>query len=339
MKKLVVWFLVAIIFGSFSGCKKSSSDNDASAPRKSGRPTIFWVNPIVGHPVYVMQDEGFLMAAEDYGFEPVIVGPVNMDPEAYIIEIENGIVQKVDGIVCVPAIWSSIEPVLRRAKAAGIPVVCAGASTPEDWRLSFIGTDNQAYGIQAAKLIAEKKQGKAKICIMMSKLDVQNQVETKQAFEEYLKNYPEMEVVVVESDRADLSMAMQKFENIFRAYPQVDTVIMLEATGAVAAARVAQEMGIIEKMTILAVDDIKETVDCIKKGTIWATMAQNFYRMGYESAAMIMEHRQGKKVPVNVDSGVTIVTKDNVDSYKQEMLDAIRRKNTKSPETQAEKNE
>lgn len=318
--------LAALLLIGFIGTSMQDARSGNKPRDNAGKRTIVWVNPLVGHPVYNMQTHAFMVAAADYGFEPVCVGPTRADPEAMVLEIENAIAQRVNGIVTDPYSWSVFQGVFAKARAAGIPIVCTGSDAPADWRLAFVGTDTKAYGRLAARYLVERKQGKAKICIMMSMLDTQNQVETKDAFEDALRNHPGMKIVVVEWDKADAALAIQKFEDVFLAYPEVDTVLMLEATGGVSAAKVAGEMGISDRVTILAVDDIAETVDCLRKGTIWGTLAQNFYRMGYESAAMIMDHLDGKAVEPGVDSGTTLVVRDNLATYKQEMLDAVRRK-------------
>jgi len=318
--------LGALLLIGYIGTRVQDVGSGNTQPDSAGKRTIVWVNPLVGHPVYNMQTHAFLVAARDYGFEPVCVGPTQIDPEGIVLEIENAIAQRVDGIITVPFNWSAFKGVFEKARAAGIPIVCTGADAPKDWRLAFIGTDTKAYGRLAAQYLTDQKQGKAKICVMMSQLDVQNQVDSKDAFEEALKDQPGMEVAVVEWDKADAALAIQKFQDVFRAYPEVDTVLMLEATGGVSASKVAAEMGIADRVTILAVDDIAETVDCIRNGSVWGTLAQNFYRMGYESAAMIMDHIEGKAVEPGVDSGTTLVVQDNLATYKQEMIDAVRRK-------------
>lgn len=303
-------------------CAGGCGDRKPAAPRQ---PTLVWVNPLAGHPVYNVQDQAFKEAAADYGVTPVIVGPSSLGAEAMVREIENAIAQRVQGIITVPFNWSAFEAVYKRAQAAGIPIVNTGADTPGEWRLCFVGTDTAAYGRTAARVLREKKGGNANICIMMSQLDVQNQVETRRAFEEAIKGDPGMKVIVVESDRADMSCAMQKFEEIYRAYPQVDTVFMLEATGGTAAARVAKDMGIAAKMTILAVDDTKETVDAIRNGMLWGTLAQNFMRMGYEPVGIILDHAAGKLTPSTVDSGLILVTRENVETYTDAMRAAVKR--------------
>jgi len=320
-RSVLVLLCLAAITLCATGCGKSGA-------KKPGTRTIVWVNPLVGHPVYNIQDAAFKRAAKDYGFTPVIVGPstIGGGGEGMVREIETSIVEKADGIITVPFNWSAFEAAYKQAGEAGIPIVNTGVDTPEKWRLSFIGTDNQAYGRKAADVLVKKTGGKANICIMMSQLDVQNQVESLAAFKKAIKPYRGMKVVVVEYDQADLSIATRKFEEVFRAYPQINTVLMLEATGGVAAAQVAREMGIASKVTILAIDDTKDTIDAVRKGGVWGTLVQNFPRMGYESAAIIMEHLNGKPVPKKIAMDVILVTKDNVKTYEKQLWDAVKLK-------------
>lgn len=290
-----------------------------SEPKEKEK-TIVFVNPLVGHPVYIAQEEGMKIAAKEFGFKPVIVGPTVIDAQNMVMEIETAIAQKVDGIVTVPFNWSAFKNVYQKAANAGIPIVNTGAETPEDWRLSFIGTDNTAYGILAADLLAEKMDGKVEVCIMMSQLDVANQVEIKDAFEMRIaEKYPNMNVAVIEADKADMMLAVQKFEEIFKAHPEVNAVVQLEATGGNAAAKVIDEYGIVDDVVILAIDDMAETLDNIREGLIWGTLAQNFYKQGYLSAKYIFDNAAGKEVPSVVDSGVVLITQENIDSYSDDM--------------------
>lgn len=251
---------------------------------------------------------------------------IDIGAKVQIYRMMSELVQQGVGIITIPFNSSAFEAVYKRAQKAGIPIVNTGVDTPEQWRLAYIGTDATILGQRAAEVLIKKNGGKANICVMMSALDMPNQVESLKAFKDAIKREPGMKLVVVEADSADLTVAVRKFEEVFQAYPQIDTVLMLEATGGVAAARVAKEKGISSKVTILAVDDIAETIDGIRAGLIWGTLAQNFLRMGYESAGMLIDHFSGKHIPSKVDLDVLLITKENVDTYKQAMSEMVKRK-------------
>jgi ABC-type sugar transport system substrate-binding protein len=312
---------------------ESASASASPSAAAKGPFKIIFVNALVGHPVYNQQDEGVKAAAEALGKDVVDVQIVGSSDTSALAEktveiIDQAIAMKPDAMVCEP--WdASINAALQRAKDAGIPVACTSNMPPEDLMFAFIGTDNTQYGITAAETLAEKTGGKANVMIMMSKLDISNQVEAKDAFEKTIKEkYPDMKVVLVDSDDANLQTATEKFDAAFRAYKEIDTVLMLEGTGAKAAAAVAKEQN--RKITVLGIDATEETLDGIKKGDIWGTLAQNFYKRGYESIRYCVEYLQGHTDTFNKinDSGLVLVTKDNADSVLADLDKATRKVGT-----------
>jgi ribose transport system substrate-binding protein len=63
-------------------------------------------------------------------------------------------------------------------------------------------------------------------------------------------------------------------------------------------------------------DDMQQTLDDIRSGIVTATIVQKQYLMGYEGIMTLLKIREGHPPAQKViDTGVTVVTKDNVDSY------------------------
>ncbi|WP_322902793.1 substrate-binding domain-containing protein [Paenibacillus sp. SGZ-1009] len=81
------------------------------------------------------------------------------------------------------------------------------------------------------------------------------------------------------------------------------------------------------KPVIISFDTNKETLDMIRTGTIDATIAQGTWNMGYWSLQYLFHLHHGltvpapslsgivSPVPVRVDTGVSVVTRDNVSDY------------------------
>ncbi len=307
----------------------------ASAGAEAGKPwRIIFVNALVGHPVYNDQDRGVLDAVKDFGPEKVdvqIVGSsdTNALAEKTIEFIDQAIAMRPDALVCEP--WdATMFAAIDRAVAAGIPVMCT-SNRPDDMDkiFAFTGTDNVQFGIDAAEALAEKMNGNANVMIMMSKLDISNQVESRDSFiKTFEEKYPDMKVVLVDFDDANLQTATEKFDAAFRAYPEIDVVYMLEGTGAQAAAAIAKEQN--RDIVILGVDPIEETLDGIRRGEIWGTMAQNFYKRGYESIRFCVEFLEGNTdaFEKDNDSGLVLVTLENVETIEQNLADATRKLGT-----------
>ena len=112
--------------------------------------------------------------------------------------------------------------------------------------------------------------------------------------------------------------AIDKTTSILATYPEVDVIYCLEASGGPGSAKVIEEQGLQDKILILAVDDTVDTLDYIKKGIIYGTITQNFFKMGYDSVKFIVESINSGTVPPSItDSGTILVTMENIDTYKK----------------------
>ena len=171
----------------------------------------------------------------------------------------------------------------------------------------------------AADYVNEKMEGEANVLIMMANLDTSNQLEQKTAFEEKCAaEYPGIKVVLTDEDNGDSATALQRFEDNLKAHPEIDTIFCLESIGGVAAANAVEELGMEGQITILAIDDNEDTLQYIRDGRIWGTMAQNFYKMGYTAGEFASKYLKGETVDSIVDSGTILITEENIDSYTDE---------------------
>ena len=319
-----------------SSCSKTPATSTASSTAASTSAStaakkykVVWINPLQNYIGYVNQETAVKEAAAAYGMELTILGVPTTDGviEKNAALLEDAVAMKPDAILCVP-FNKAMYPALTKAMAAGIKVVGSGADTADKaLRSAYIGTDNKTMGIMAADAFSKVVGGKANIFVMMSQLDISNQVEAKTAFEAKIKTYPELKMVGFDKDGADMATAMTVFDAAFRADKSIDAVWMLEGVGGAAAVKIAKEQN--RKVNILEVDDGKETLDNIRSGAVYGSLAQNFFKMGYESVRLAFELLSGvKDVPTELDSGIIVVTKANVETYSKDMDAAIMKKGT-----------
>lgn len=284
------------------------------------QPYVIWVNPLVGSAVFTCADEGITAASEEFGFKLKIIGPSVLDDTQMYQALQSALVEKPDVIVTTPYNYTALAPLYVQAQEEGIPIIDISSDSGVDsGRVSFIGTDNTTYGQLAADYINEEKGGEAHVLTMMANLDTSNQLEQRTAFEaKCAEEYPGIETVLVDEDNGDSATALQKFEDDLKAHPEIDTIFCLESIGGVAAANAVKELGLEGQITILAIDDNEDTVQFVRDGKIWATMAQNFYKMGYTAGEYAVKHLNGEEVDSVVDSGTVLITAENADTYSFE---------------------
>ncbi|MEA5048013.1 MAG: sugar ABC transporter substrate-binding protein [Eubacteriales bacterium] len=354
MKKVLVLVLALMLMLSAFACSakttpaaeptaeaatqpEATAAEAAAEPAAADQPYVILVNALVGHPVYEQQAEAARKAAEEYGVKLEIIGPTFGTTSIvtdYIAAMENAITMQPDAIIGEP-FDPSLYEVFDRAKQAGIPVfLTSNLLEDEDAFVSWIGTDNYNYGVNAADMIAAKTDSKANICVVMGDLATTNQVEQRKGLEERIaEKYPDMKITNVVADKNDVATAMSVIEDTLNTYPETNVVIMLESTGGPGVVQVCQETGRTDVL-ILDIDAVEATIDNIKAGKVWATLAQNFYKRGYESVRMAYEYlTEGDKATFAKynDSGTVLIDQSNVDTYEQDLWGAIVYKGTDWP--------
>jgi ribose transport system substrate-binding protein len=248
--------------------------------------------------------------------------------------MENAITLQPDAIIGEPFDPSLFE-VFDRAKQAGIPMfLTSNLLEDESAFISWIGTDNYNYGLNAADMIAAKTDGKANICVVMGDLATTNQVEQRKGIEDRIaEKYPDMKITNVVADKNDVATAMSVIEDTLNTYPETNVVVMLESTGGPGVVQVCQETGRTDVL-ILDIDAVDATIDNIKAGKVWATLAQNFYKRGYESVRMAYEYlTEGDAATFAKlnDSGTVLIDQSNAATYAEDLWGAIVYKGTPWP--------
>jgi ABC-type sugar transport system substrate-binding protein len=282
--------------------------------------SLVFVTPLIAHPVWDVARAGFETAAKDLGFEGQYVGPQGIDPADMVNQIELAIAQKVDGIITMPIAPTAMRPVFKKAAQAKIPVVFVGAEDDQSTSLAFIGTNEAQLGAQGAKAIKERFVNKPlNAIVLQSTMDASFAIKARDGYLAAMKDYKgAFKMVLNESCNSDMQIAMQKFEAAFKAYPEINLVIGVCGEAGPAAAKVIKENKLEKKITVVAIDDVAETMSLVKEGAIWGTMAQNFYKMGYLGSQILVDYVTKGKKPASYknDSGSIFVTKDNMETYK-----------------------
>ena len=340
MKKIVCFVLAAVLaLGLLAGCANNttqgteateSQQEQATASQSTEATTaveeqahLVFVTPLIAHPVWLVAKEGFEDAAKDLGFRGDWVGPSQIDANEMINQIQTAIAEKADGIITQGMNPEAMVPVLNKANDAGIPVVVTNSDIPDAPRLAYLGTEPINFGNTGAEYILSKMGDQPlKAAFITSSLDYKIGLDIVAGYEQILETAPGgYEKLTVVADNADMLTGVQQVENFLSTYPDCNLIVCCDASAAAASAKVVSEKDLKSQIFIMGIDDIEQTLDGIKEGTIDATMTQNFYRMGYQPAQWIMDYIKDGSKPAELinDSGTMVVNKDNLDTYASDM--------------------
>ncbi|ADN02990.1 sugar-binding protein [Spirochaeta thermophila] len=286
---------------------------------ESGKPVLVMVTKGV-HPYYEPCFEGFKDAAEKYGVIAEKVDPQKFELPLQVKVIEDLIARKVDGIAISALDDKGLVPVIDEATKAGIKVITFDAPAPSSAALTYIGTDNESAGYEAGKKMAELMGGEGEIIILQGGLGATNlNLRTKGFKRAIVEVAPNIKVLDVVDVQGDFAVAVNKTEAVLQAYPNLKAIFAVSAEGAPAAASVLKQQGKAGKIILGGFDDLKDTLEGIRDGSVAFCVVQKTYKMGWLSVEMLLKALKGEEIPKVIDTGVLFVTKENVDTYMEEM--------------------
>jgi simple sugar transport system substrate-binding protein len=142
-------------------------------------------------------------------------------PELQIQAIHNFITQKVDAIILAPIQVNGFEPVLKEAKAAGIPVVLSDRAVDvkdDSLYVTLVGSDFIEEGRRCAEYLGKKLNGKGSIVEIEGNNGSAPQIERKKGFEEVLaQKYPGIKIIADSEGKFEIAKGKEVMEAMLRA--------------------------------------------------------------------------------------------------------------------------
>jgi ribose transport system substrate-binding protein len=297
--------------------------------RHSTKEVFYMVSANAALPYWQTAASGFNHAAAQYKVTAKVVGPDGYDPQAELAEMTKAVAAKPAGILISVADAAVLQPQIDAAVAAGIPVITLDSDAAASRRLYFIGTNNVQAGELGGKRLIEKLNGKGNL-LVFTIAGQPNTEDRLKGLKDALAAKPDIKIVDVIDIKGDARTAFDKTQEVLALTgpKKIDGFICLEsASGKMVSDAVKRANG--TDRVLVAFDVNQDTLDGIKGGTIDATIAQKPYTMGYVGLKALDEifHNPPRQLgkdysvdsfspyPVFVDTGTSLVDKNNVDLY------------------------
>ncbi|HEX6625353.1 MAG TPA: substrate-binding domain-containing protein [Pyrinomonadaceae bacterium] len=276
----------------------------------------------VAHFFWQSVHAGAEAAAKESNVEVVWKGPAQeTDYSGQINIVEDAINRRVDGIVLAPTHRDSLVPVVERAQRDGIPVAIFDSGIGTDKYVSYVATDNRQGGAQAAERLASKLGGKGRVAILGVKAGSVSTDEREQGFQETIKQkYPGIEIVAFQYGESDRARSLDRAADILTAHPDLDAFFASNESSTVGAVQAIKQKGLAGKVVLVGFDSSPNLVEDLKAGAIDSLVLQNPYKMGYEAVKAMVAKLDGQSPPRQVDTGVKLLTKDNLDTPEMQQL-------------------
>jgi ribose transport system substrate-binding protein len=255
-------------------------------------------------------------AKEIGGIEVLWNAPVSADQLKQKEILESYITQRVDGIAISALNGDFLTETINRAIDAGIPVVTWDSDAPNSKRMAFYGVDDRASGIILGEQTIKLLDGKGKVAIItsMGATNLQNRLDGAR---EALAKAPGIEVVEVFDIKEDVIRTGEIIASGGRRYP--DLAAWVSVGGWPVFTRNATATVDPAKTKVISFDTIDPALDLLREGKVQVLLGQKYFGWGSESIRLLHDIKNGK-MPAStvIDSGVDVVTKDNVEQYAEQ---------------------
>lgn len=232
--------------------------------------------------------------------------------ENQIQAIRSFISQQVDVIAFSPVVETGWEPVLKEAKAAGIPVILSDRAvkvSEPDLFVTFIGSDFVEEGRRAANWAVEAMGGKAVIAELQGTPGAAPAIDRKKGFEEVIAKHPDMKIALSQTGNFERAKGREVMEAFLKT-PEGKTITLLfahnddMALGAIQAIEAAgMKPG--TDIKIVSIDGVRDAFVAMSEGKLNCTVECNPL-IGPQLFDLIEKVAKGESVParVQVEEGV-----------------------------------
>jgi ribose transport system substrate-binding protein len=230
--------------------------------------------------------------------------------------LESFITQRVDGIAISALNGDFLTDTINRAIDAGIPVVTWDSDAPKSKRIAFYGVDDfdsgRIMGQEAIKLL--NGQGTVAIITSVGATNLQRRLD---GVRDALSKAPGIQIVEVYDIKEDVVRCAEIIATGTRRYPDLSAWIAVGGwpvftRNALAAVDPA-------KTKVISFDTVESGLALLREGKVQVLLGQKYFGWGSETVKLLHNIKNGKMPPNPIiDSGVDVVTRDNVDQYAEQ---------------------
>src|SRR5580692_10746107 len=152
-------------------------------------------------------------------------------------------------------------------------LVTADSDAPKSKRVCYIGTDNQAAGHEAGKLIKAALPDGGKIMVFVGTLDAQNAKDRYQGIKDEIDG-SKVSIIDVRTDDTDPVRAQKNVEDTLVKYPDVACLVGLWSYNGPAILNAVRSSDKKGQVKIVCFDEDSQTLSGVAAGDIFGTVVQ-----------------------------------------------------------------
>src|SRR5437588_752248 len=244
-------------------------------------------------------------------------GPLREDDRDQQIQVvENFMARHVSAIVLAPLdSQAMVRPVLKAIQAK-VPVVIIDSDLNSDKYVSFVATDNYKGGQLAGAEMGRLLGGQGNVILLRYAVGSASTEAREAGFLEVLKTkFPRIKLISSDQHAgATRELAYQVSQNLLNRFGhEANGVFCPCEPPTIAMTKALRDLGLAGgKVKMVGFDAGSQSVQDMKNGDVQALVVQNPLLMGYLGVMTAMKHLRGEKVDKRIDTGVALVTPENM---------------------------
>jgi ribose transport system substrate-binding protein len=272
---------------------------------------------------------GAIKAQQEFESQGVAVrltwkGPIREDDREQQIQVVEGFLsQGVNGLVLAPLDASALVRPVQEAKSAGIPTVVIDSALASGDAVSFVATDNEKGGALAADRLGTLLGGKGRVLLLRYQEGSASTEAREKGFLDRLQaEHPGVQVVSADQFAGPTrDTAKRASENLLNRFGnQVEGIFTPNESSTAGMLLALQDVGKAGQVKFVGFDSSEAFVTAMRNKQLDGVVLQNPFEMGYQGVKTMVAHLKGQPVEARVDTGVTIVTPDNLDTAASKAL-------------------
>lgn len=264
------------------------------------------------------------LTAQGTEIEIIWKGPLREDDREQQIQVVEGFAaQGVNGIVLAPLDDRALVRPVADAQRAGVPTVIIDSGLESEEFVSFVATDNRKGGSLAADRMGQLLNGKGKVLVLRYAEGSASTTEREAGFLETLKQkFPEIELVSTDQYAgATRDTAKRASENLLNRFgDEVQGIFTPNESSTAGMLLALQDIGKASKVSFVGFDTSQTFIDAINANQLHGIVVQNPFNMGYLGVKTMVDSLLGRPVNKKIDTGVMLVTKENMPSPEVQAL-------------------
>lgn len=300
---------------SLLGCGTSTPDDAVSAPEKrriavipKGTTHVFWTSV----------EAGAKKAGEELGVDIIWKGPLDESDRSSQIQLMQQFVgDGVDGIVLAPLDSIALVGSVRNAAQNQVPVAIIDsgieAEQGKDY-VSFVATNNELGGKLGGEKLAEILNQMGDVVLLRYAAGSASTTNRENGFMSAMDQADGIQVISENQYAGSTAGEAQTVAlNMVDVLKQANGIFCPNESSTDGMLQALRKQGLAGKVTFVGFDASPPLVEALRNGEIDALVVQNPYQMGYQGVKALVAHLDGQSVEPLIDTGVTVVTRENME--------------------------